>query len=119
MFISNYNALDVLFINWFIFFIYEMTHHNGQVLEEELNGQTAIIGIKRMGELDEKPFYNACKRKYGKDDYLTKAAELVSSWQEELKKPSWHPFKVVQDNGEDKVFTVLFYSTIGFSLERH
>jgi len=37
-------------------------------LEEELNGQTAIIGIKRMGELDEKPFYNACKRKYGKDD---------------------------------------------------
>ena len=88
-------------------------------MEEELNGQTAIIGIKRMGELDEKPFYNACKRKYGKDDYQTKAAELVSSWQEELKKPSWHPFKVVQDNGEDKVFTVLFYSTIGFSLERH
>jgi len=87
-------------------------------LEEELNGQTAIIGIKRMGELDEKPFYNACKRKYGKDDYQTKAVELVSSWQEELKKPSWHPFKVVQDNGEDKVFIVLFYLTIGFSLER-
>ena len=85
-------------------------------MEEELNGQTAIIGIKRMGELDEKPFYNACKRKYGGG---LKAAELVSSWQEELKKPSWHPFKVVQDNGEDKVFTVLFYSTIGFSLERH
>jgi len=70
-------------------------------LEEELNGQTAI-GIKRMGELDEKPFYNACKRKYGNDDYQTKAAELLSSWQEELKKPSWHPFKVVHDNGEDK-----------------
>ena len=86
-------------------------------MEEELNGQTAIIGIKRMGELDEKPFYNACKRKYGKDDYQTKAVELVSSWQEELKKPSWHPFKVVQDNGEDKVFAVLFYLTIGLCLE--
>jgi len=90
-------------------------------LEEELNGQTAI-GIKRMGELDEKPFYNACKRKYGNDDYQTKAAELLSSWQEELKKPSWHPFKVVHDNGEDKVlFTRIFTvhnTTIYYCLKR-
>ncbi|CAO2204640.1 unnamed protein product [Urochloa humidicola] len=70
-------------------------------LEDELNGRTAI-GIKRMGELDEKPFQNACRRKYGNDDYQTKAAELVSNWQEELKKPSWHPFKIVQINGENK-----------------
>ncbi|CAO2185636.1 unnamed protein product [Urochloa humidicola] len=70
-------------------------------LEEELNGRTAI-GVKRMGELDEKPFQNACRRKYGNDDYQTKAAELVSEWQEELKKPSWHPFKMIQVNGEPK-----------------
>jgi len=70
-------------------------------LEDKLNGQTAI-GIKRMGELDEKPFQNACKRKYGNIDYQTKAAELVSSWQDELKNPSWHPFLVVQVNGEHK-----------------
>ncbi|RLN25599.1 factor of DNA methylation 1-like [Panicum miliaceum] len=74
-----------------------------EVLEVKLNGRTAI-GIKRMGELYEKPFQNACKRKYGSDDYLAKAAELASNWQEELKKPSWHPFKVVQDNGEYKEF---------------
>ncbi|CAL4958158.1 unnamed protein product [Urochloa decumbens] len=70
-------------------------------LEDELDGWTAI-GVKRMGELDEKPFQNACRRKYGNDDYQTKAAELVSTWQEELKKPSWHPFKVLEVNGELK-----------------
>ncbi|KAG8053455.1 hypothetical protein GUJ93_ZPchr0001g31392 [Zizania palustris] len=70
-------------------------------LEEMLTGRTAI-GIKRMGELDEKPFQNACRKKYGNDDYETKAAELVSSWQEEIKKPSWHPFKIVTIDGEDK-----------------
>lgn len=70
-------------------------------LENELVGRTAI-GIKRMGELDDKPFQNACKRKYGNDDYQAKAAELVSSWQEELKKPTWHPFKFIKVNGEDK-----------------
>lgn len=71
-------------------------------MEEELDGQTAI-GIKRMGELNEKPFLNACKRKYGKGEYQIKAAELVTNWQEELKKPSWHPFKMVEVNGENKV----------------
>ncbi|XP_062188861.1 factor of DNA methylation 1-like [Phragmites australis] len=71
-------------------------------LENELNGRTAI-GVKRMGELDEKPFQNACKKKFGNDDYQTKAAELVSSWQEEIKKPSWHPFKmIIQADGENK-----------------
>ena len=71
-------------------------------MEEELNGRTAI-GIKGMGELDEKPFLNACKRKYGNNEYQVKAAELVSNWQDELKKPSWHPFKMVEVNGENKV----------------
>ncbi|KAJ1282610.1 hypothetical protein BS78_03G065500 [Paspalum vaginatum] len=72
-----------------------------KALEDELNGWS-VIGIKRMGELDEKPFENACKRKYGKDDYQTRAVELVTHWQEELKKPSWHPFKRVEVNGEMK-----------------
>ncbi|TVU21897.1 hypothetical protein EJB05_31568 [Eragrostis curvula] len=71
-------------------------------LEDELDGRTAI-GIKRMGELDEKPFANACKRKYGRNDYEDKAAELASTWQEELKNPSWHPFKIIsQADGENK-----------------
>ncbi|EMS64523.1 hypothetical protein TRIUR3_35150 [Triticum urartu] len=71
-------------------------------LEDILSGRTAI-GIKRMGELDERPFQNACKRKYGNDDHETRAAELVSSWQEEIKKPAWHPYKFVKaEDGSDK-----------------
>ncbi|CAL4958157.1 unnamed protein product [Urochloa decumbens] len=70
-------------------------------LEDKLNGRPAIR-IKRMGELEEKPFQDACKRKYGNVDYQTKAAKLVESWQDELKKPSWHPFVAVQVNGEHK-----------------
>nr|CAB3476285.1 unnamed protein product [Digitaria exilis] len=71
--------------------------------ERQLNGKRSI-GIKRMGELDDKPFQNACRKKYGDDDYHVRAAELVSYWQEELKKPSWHPFKIVEVNGETKEF---------------
>ncbi|KAK3163879.1 hypothetical protein QOZ80_1AG0009660 [Eleusine coracana subsp. coracana] len=71
-------------------------------LEDELN-ERAAIGIKRMGELDGKPFLNACKRKYGNHDYQTKAVELVTHWQEEIKNPNWHPYKMVeQSDGENK-----------------
>ena len=61
-----------------------------------------------MGELDERPFQNACRRKYGNGDYETIAAQLVSSWQEEIKKPAWHPYKFVKAaDGTDKVLTEL------------
>nr|XP_010910789.3 factor of DNA methylation 1 [Elaeis guineensis] len=66
-------------------------------LDDLLNGRT-LIGIKRMGELDEKPFHNACRKRYKADDADTKAAELCTSWQEELKQPSWHPYKIVHDD---------------------
>lgn len=64
-------------------------------LDDLLSART-LIGIKRMGELDEKPFQVACKKKYKAEDVDTKAAELCSSWQEEIKKPSWHPYKIVE-----------------------
>ncbi|CAO2193650.1 unnamed protein product [Urochloa humidicola] len=69
--------------------------------EDRINLRTSI-GIKRMGELDMKPFQIACKSEYGNDDYLMKAAMLVARWEDELRNPSWHPFKVVQVNGEHK-----------------
>jgi hypothetical protein len=62
-----------------------------------------VIGIKRMGQLDEKPFYHACKRKFMDDDPVSKAARLVSNWQEELNKTSWHPFTSILVDGEHKV----------------
>jgi hypothetical protein len=77
-------------------------------LDDELNGRTAIA-IKRMGELDERPFLNACRKKYGSREYETKALEAVSNWQEEIKNPNWHPFKMIQQaDGENKVFTEFF-----------
>lgn len=69
-----------------------------------MSDERSIIGIKRMGQLDEKPFQQACKRKFRDDDPVGKAARLVSSWQEELKKTSWHPFITILVDGEDKVF---------------
>ncbi|KAJ0986544.1 hypothetical protein J5N97_004900 [Dioscorea zingiberensis] len=63
-----------------------------------LNGGTTI-GIKRMGELDVKPFQVACNKRYSADEAYTKAAELCSGWQEELKQPLWHPYKIVDVDG--------------------
>jgi hypothetical protein len=66
----------------------------------------AIVGIKRMGQLDERPFQVA----YRDDDAEVKAASLVSNWQEEIQRTSWHPFTTIQVDREDKV-------SIQFSLQ--
>ncbi|XVF68775.1 hypothetical protein PTKIN_Ptkin11bG0028300 [Pterospermum kingtungense] len=57
----------------------------------------AHIGVKKMGELDIKPFLIAAKRKYSAKEADVKAAELCSEWQEHLRNPSWHPFKIITD----------------------
>ncbi|KAM0906947.1 hypothetical protein ACQ4PT_016476 [Festuca glaucescens] len=61
-----------------------------------------VVGIKRMGQLDERPFQLACKRKFRDDDAEGQAASLVSSWQEEIQKTCWHPFTTIQVDREDK-----------------
>lgn len=50
-----------------------------------------------MGELDEKVFKEACKLRYPPEEVEIKALELCSLWQEKLKNPEWHPFRVVED----------------------
>ncbi|KAE8678910.1 Factor of DNA methylation 4 [Hibiscus syriacus] len=55
------------------------------------------IGVKKMGELDIKPFQTAAKRKYSAREADEKSAELCSLWQEYLRDPSWHPFKIITD----------------------
>lgn len=54
----------------------------------------ANICVKRMGELDGKPFMNWSKLKYGSAQF-EKAVELCSLWEDYLRDPSWHPYKVV------------------------
>lgn len=60
------------------------------------------IGIKRMGELDSSVFQVACKRKFPEEMAEDKAAELCSLWDEYLRDPEWHPFKVIQIDEDHK-----------------
>ncbi|KAF7063769.1 hypothetical protein CFC21_070259 [Triticum aestivum] len=62
----------------------------------------ANIGIKRMGDLDLKSFAIACKRKMAKEDAEVTASILCSKWEDEIRNPEWHPFKVVVDGGKAK-----------------
>ncbi|CAH9083962.1 unnamed protein product [Cuscuta europaea] len=59
---------------------------------------SASIGVKRMGELDSKPFHEAMKRNYSVAEADERAMELCSLWEEYLKDPEWHPIKVVNVN---------------------
>ncbi|KAM3698028.1 hypothetical protein ACB098_06G158000 [Castanea mollissima] len=51
-----------------------------------------LFGIKRMGEVDEKPFKGVCLKKFP-NDWEVNAAELISLWQASVSNPIWHPFK--------------------------
>ena len=62
------------------------------------------IGVKRMGELDQKAFLAACKEKTAED---VKLALLCSKWEDEIRQPEWHPFKVINVDGEAKVLIFL------------
>ncbi|KAF3943178.1 hypothetical protein CMV_030234 [Castanea mollissima] len=57
------------------------------------------IGIKRMGEIDHKAFQDTCKKRFHIEEANLQATKLCSLWQEHLKNPKWHPFKVVEVNG--------------------
>ncbi|KAK2378456.1 protein INVOLVED IN DE NOVO [Trifolium repens] len=57
----------------------------------------ANIGTKRMGELDQQVFVDACEKRYFEEDG-TKAMELCSFWQENVKDPAWRPFKMIKVN---------------------
>ncbi|KAE9591290.1 putative XS domain-containing protein [Lupinus albus] len=59
------------------------------------------IGVKRMGELDTRPFLEAMKKKYNEEEAEDRASELCSLWEEYLKDPDWHPFKVIMVEGKE------------------
>ncbi|KAL5580761.1 hypothetical protein UlMin_013203 [Ulmus minor] len=60
----------------------------------------ASIGVKRMGDLDGKPFRDAFKRKGFGKKADQKAMELCSLYDSYLRDPSWHPFKIFTENGK-------------------
>ncbi|RAL36976.1 hypothetical protein DM860_003898 [Cuscuta australis] len=73
--------------------------------KELINGlkeypRTCAIGVKRMGELDSRPFHEAMRKKYGESEADDRATELCSLWEEYLRDPEWHPIKVVSVDGQ-------------------
>ncbi|TQD74947.1 hypothetical protein C1H46_039518 [Malus baccata] len=70
-------------------------------LSEMLSGRSNI-GIKRMGDLDQKPFMNTCKERFTLEEAQVQASTLCSLWQDNLTNPDWHPFKVTTVNEEPK-----------------
>ncbi|KAK1589576.1 hypothetical protein Q3G72_035382 [Acer saccharum] len=58
----------------------------------------AIIGVKIMGALDNKPFHSVMNRKFPREEADVKAVELSSLWEDYLRDPSWHPFQIITDN---------------------
>ncbi|TVU46254.1 hypothetical protein EJB05_05779, partial [Eragrostis curvula] len=49
-----------------------------------------IIGVKRMGQLDQRAFREACKLKIAKDDFEGEFALLYSKWEYEINQPEWY-----------------------------
>ncbi|KAL5703598.1 hypothetical protein ACHQM5_022127 [Ranunculus cassubicifolius] len=57
------------------------------------------IGVKRMGELESKLFHESWKRNiYSKGGEL-ESAELCSLWEDYIRDPAWHPFRIINTNG--------------------
>ncbi|KAJ9548801.1 hypothetical protein OSB04_021344 [Centaurea solstitialis] len=65
------------------------------------NPPRSQIGVKRMGDLDVKPFEAAAKKR-GSVKGAQDAIKLASSWEERLRDPNWHPFKITTVNGDSK-----------------
>ncbi|XP_047324283.1 factor of DNA methylation 2-like [Impatiens glandulifera] len=74
-------------------------------LHNLLNSRTTIQ-IKRMGEIDQKPFQAFWKRKYPinhtNGEWEQMSAALCSLWEENVKNPHWLPFKKVQLHGKEE-----------------
>lgn len=76
------------------------------------------IGVKRMGELDAKVLLAATKQKYSNEEEAQeKAVALCSFWEDRLRDPSWHPFKIVTVNGKETV-RLLFIADDSIRVQR-
>ncbi|KAD2805122.1 hypothetical protein E3N88_38499 [Mikania micrantha] len=69
------------------------------VLPQILESNT-IIGLKRMGEVAQKPFQDVCMQKFSAQDWELRSVELSSLWQDKVNNPNWHPFKQVVRDGK-------------------
>ncbi|KAL5703599.1 hypothetical protein ACHQM5_022128 [Ranunculus cassubicifolius] len=58
------------------------------------------IGVKRIGELESNLFRESRKRKKSAKGGDLESAELCSLWEEYIRDPAWHPFRMINtDDG--------------------
>ncbi|XP_026450858.1 factor of DNA methylation 1-like [Papaver somniferum] len=73
----------------------------GKVLIEGLDGfgnngtRPPVIGIRRIGELNDKPFRDICIKKFSTTEWETKSVQLCSLWQNKIQDSGWYPYKHV------------------------
>ncbi|XP_010690710.2 factor of DNA methylation 5 [Beta vulgaris subsp. vulgaris] len=65
-----------------------------------MDGDGTLIGIKRFGEIDRRPFQDVCSKFFGNRNWEEKFNELFSLWQENVNDPSWNPFKKEINRGK-------------------
>ncbi|XP_026389249.1 factor of DNA methylation 3-like isoform X2 [Papaver somniferum] len=75
-----------------------------EIGESSSNSQ-CLVGIKRMGELHSKPFCDALKdicSSSSEDRFSDQSVLLCNFWEQMLKDPLWHPFKVALVDGKHR-----------------
>lgn len=73
----------------------------------DLSGGRSTIGVKMIGQVDDKSFVKSFEKIFSdKVILLEQAAGLVSKWQEEVYNAAWYPFKFVGTGDGMKVFYV-------------
>lgn len=77
-------------------------------MSQGLKESRAFICVKRMGELNEKPFHAAARKIYNSEEAAEKAMELCSLWEDHLRDPNWHPYKVIQKGQNVEVCTLSY-----------
>ncbi|XP_030932892.1 factor of DNA methylation 1-like isoform X1 [Quercus lobata] len=72
----------------------ELQHARKELINglQDIWNDQDLFGIKRMGEVNEKPFKGVRFKKFP-NDWDLKSAELISLWQANVSNPMWHPFK--------------------------
>ncbi|VVA95859.1 unnamed protein product [Arabis nemorensis] len=90
--------------------LYEARKKLIEALRDFSGGESCKIGVKSMGDLDEKPFVKACKQRFSNEEAEVQGIRLCSKWKENLKNLSWRPFKCVwtgdKSEGEEVVNAV-------------
>ncbi|XP_031381897.1 factor of DNA methylation 1-like isoform X2 [Punica granatum] len=66
-------------------------------MQRGLLGAPTNIGLKRLGQIDSKPFEDACRERFPPEKAESQAAALTSLWMQQLSDPGWYPIKMIEE----------------------